>query len=190
MAVLKISPPPTITVGDYRNAALRHFNTCRVLWRYINLPDNSNLKNLPEEDVLINIFYLAGYVAECAIKYRYLTNHHGLLDTDDEQTWLSINVKMNIHFDFVSQKNKTWSERIIQDLDSNANLPNYIRHLGNSSSQPILLPNEEIIKDMQMSWEPAIRYHYSNNGLSLPANKNHIESFFQATKTLLQNLSI
>ena len=73
MAIVKISPPPIMTVGDYRDAALRHFNTCKILWRYIRIPDASNLKSIDEEIILKNVFYLSGYVVECALKYRYFT---------------------------------------------------------------------------------------------------------------------
>lgn len=192
MAIIKTSPPPLMTVGDYRNAALQHFNTCKVLWRYIKLPDTSNLRRLPEEEVLKNIFYLTGYTAECAIKYRYLTDCYSLSDTHSVSHWVSAGAKVKKHFTFAPTaiNDKNWSEQVVQALCSSIAarpIPAYLQILGNVIS---VTPNSSVEEDMQASWEPAIRYNYSENGLPVPPNKTDIESFYQATLSLLHSLSI
>jgi hypothetical protein len=192
MAITKTSPPPQMTVGDYRKAALRHLNTCKLLWRYVNLPANSNLKRLPEDEILQNIFYLTGYIVECAIKYRYLTDCYALTDTHNEPYWISINVNIKKHFAFVSthNKDKTWSEQTVQRLCASAvsrTIPIYLKTLGNVSI-PSTGPSVEEV--MQGSWEPPVRYLYSTNGLPLPPNRTDIEAFYQATIDLLHNLAI
>lgn len=192
MAIVKTSPAPEMTVGDYRKAAIRHMNTCAVLWRYVKLPPTTNLKNLPEEEVLMNIFYLTGYIAECAIKYRLLTDCHSLIDSHFESNWLALpGVKMKHHFSFSStNRDKTWSEQAIQDLCASSatrSIPTYLQLLGGVVGASSTTSFEQ---DMQASWEPTIRYHYVSNGLPMPPNKTDIEAFFQATKSLLRNLAI
>jgi hypothetical protein len=186
MAIVKSPLNIKITVGDYKDAAVRHFNTCKVLWRYVSLPETSNLKNLNEDDILKNIFYLSGYVTECAMKYRYFTDCHSLNDTDDETLWGGITWRR--HFSFISLRDRTWSEGVVQDLSNSRSLPDYIKALGNVTPLPSLIPTEETHHDMLASWEPTIRYYYETNGLIL--NKADIESFFQATKSLLQNFNM
>jgi hypothetical protein len=189
MAILKNTPSP-MTVGDYRKAALRHFNTCKVLWRYVNLPKESNLKKLPEEEILKNIFYLSGYVAECAIKYRYLTDCYALGDSIEESVWVSKSAKTKKHFTFTSTSlnDKAWSEIVIQNLCTSGKyvIPLYLQFLGGAVSISSSTNEEE----MQASWEPTIRYNYSSNGLQQPPNITDIEAFFQATKDLLLKLKI
>jgi len=193
MTISKTSPPVAMTVGDFREAALRHFNTCKVLWQYISLPAASNLETVSENDILKNIFYLNGYVVECAMKYRYLTDCHSLSDSHAEPYKDSLGKKIPIrtHFSFVAKpEEKKWSEETVQNLCSSGSyfLPNYLKILGQVTLAASLSPTEEIPYDMQASWEPTIRYHYECNGLIL--NKSDIEAFFQATQTLLRNLSV
>lgn len=191
MAIIKTNPAPITTVEDYKHAALRHFNTCKILWRYMSLPGTSNLKNIPEDFILKNVFYLSGYVVECALKYRYCTNHHGLNDTH-QLTWAELNTRnVKGHFAFLTTNSeRNWSQHIVQTLDllSPSPIPNYLRKLGGSATVLTLSPIEEVIFDMQQSWEPSLRYHFEKNGLSV--NKSDIETFYHATRHLLQNLSL
>lgn len=190
MAIIKTTPPSEMTVGEYRNAALRHFNTCKVLWRYVSLPDTSNLKGIPEDEILKNLFYLTGYVAECAVKYRYLTDCHSLNDSHSESNWGKAKVRRHLSFVTTAPRDKEWSEEAIQHLCSSVAarpVPVYLQNLGNANA---IMPVPTIEKDMQASWEPSIRYHYAINGLPLPPNKSDIETFYQATKSLLHSLSI
>ncbi len=194
MAIIKTSPPPYMTVGDYRDAALQHLDTCKILWRYVKLPTQSNLKRLSEEKVLKNIFYLTGYVAECAIKYRYLTDCFSLNDSDAEPHWTSPSVRAHVkkHLTFVttSPRDKTWSEHVIQALSASSSarpVPPYLQIVGK-----VIVPTStsSIEEDMQASWEPTTRYHYPTNGLPFPPNKSDIEVFYQSTILLLRNFSI
>ena len=191
MTIIKTIPPPQ-TVGDYRNSAVRHFNTCKILWRYISLPDSSNLKKLPQDDILKNIFYLMGYVAECAIKYRFLTDCYSLNDSDDETRWSTAPDRMKKHLEFVSptSTNCLWSKNVITRLSSATTsrpIPIHLLILAQVVSSTTTSSVEE---DMQASWEPTIRYHYAVNGLLLPPNQTDIEAFYQATKSLLHNLAV
>lgn len=195
MAINKTIPAPPMTVGHYRDAALRHFNTCKVLWRYINIPNTSNLKNINEDFILKNVFYLSGYVVECALKYRYCTNCHTLTDTRVESSWGFPPNKLRKHFSQHSPNDKSWSESVVQDLTANSSarsIPNHLNNLcrGSNSALPFLTLNlaEELLYEMQESWEPTVRYNFENNGLTV--NKSDIEAFFNSTKTLLRNLSM
>lgn len=55
---------------DYIVAALRHLETCKYMYDYLDkIPssDNSKLDN-----VLLDIYYLTGYVIECAVTFGML----------------------------------------------------------------------------------------------------------------------
>ena len=198
MAIAKTSPAPIMTAGDYKDAALRHFNTCKVLWRYVSIPDASNLKNIDETIILKNVFYLSGYVVECALKYYHSTTHHNLQDFHNEQHWKSRGIEMRKHFAFTNHpknsnnpsNDKDWSMLILSQLEglNSAILPNHFKKLGMPTTTLTLSPLEDILHDMQESWEPSIRYHFETNGLI--ANKAQIEAFYQSTKNLLRNLSM
>lgn len=180
-----------MTVGDYRKAAIRHMNTCAVLWRYVKLPATTNLKNLPEDEVLKNIFYLTGYVAECAVKYRLLTDYYSLIDSHTESYWLALPIAKMSHLSFSKSNYKGWSERTIQALCASSvsrSIPAYLQVLGKVVITATAATTCE--QDMQASWEPGIRYHYASTGLPVPPNKADIETFYQATKSLLRNLAI
>jgi hypothetical protein len=194
MAISKTIPAPPMTVGHYRDAALRHFNTCKVLWRYINLPHTSNLKNINEDFILKNIFYLSGYVVECALKYRYCTNCHTLTDTRVESSWGFPPNRLRKHFSQHANHDKMWSESVVQDLiannSSSHSIPNHLNNLcrGNVLPAVRLSAVEDILYEMQESWEPTVRYNFENNGLIV--NKSDIEAFYNSTKTLLHDFSI
>ena len=151
MSIVKTIPPIKMVVRNYRDAALQHFNTCKILWRYVGLPNTSNLKSIHEDEILKNIFYLCGYVVECAIKYRYLTDCHSLNDSDNEDLWRNSNrIPKMRHFSFTSMHDKNWSETVIQDLDvsSSNSVPNYLKNLGNVLPIVIVTPAEGISRDM------------------------------------------
>lgn len=187
MPITKTSPSPIMTVGNYKDAALQHFNTCKILWQYVNLPDSSNLKNINQDVILKNIFYLSGYVVECALKYQHCINA-GLNETDNQQYWISKGIKINTHFSFTKNTDTAWSEKVLQGIiaSSSIKIPNYLKKLANASAYINLNSDEEIIYEMQKSWEPTIRYHFETNGLVV--NKSDIEAFYHATDQLLNNL--
>lgn len=53
---------------QYKNAALKHFDACE------NMLKNLNLKKSQKSAVLSEVYYLGGYVIECALKYFILIN--------------------------------------------------------------------------------------------------------------------
>ena len=180
-----------MTVGEYRKAAIRHFDTCKLLLRYLALPNTSNLKNLSEDEILKNIFYLTGYVAECAIKYRFLTNIHGFNDLDEEHQWKAVGVETRRHLTFVLPRDTKWAEETIQNLCAHTQpcpINLHLQNLANCPNASSLVSS--IQQDMQASWEPGVRYHYAITGLPVPPDKTHVQMFFDETKSLLRNLSI
>ena len=131
---------------------------------------------------------MTGYVAECAIKYRYCTNCKGLIDNIELSRGDLTTYNVGTHFSFTSDRGKDWSERVLQELSSSIVLPNYLQKLGRTTNVEDLSNEEEIAQDMQSSWDPTIRYHYETNGLIL--NESDVKSFFDTTFRLLKNLDI
>lgn len=190
MPVAKINPAPAMTVGHYRSAAIRHMKTCQALWSW--LESDNRPREISDTELLENIFYLTGYVIECAIKYKLLTDVHSLNDGHTEAYWKTLTPKVEIrrHFSFIisdNDRNKRWSENAIQTLNRNScSIPDYLLEIGN------VIPASDIsvVRVMQESWDPEIRYHYGFNGLPFPPERAHVDSFFKAAKTLLRNLNV
>lgn len=184
MPIIKANPAPVMTVGHFKKAAVRHFHTCEYLWRSVETPAEDYMNGISDAELLENIFYLSGYIVECAIKYRFLTDIHALAEADAEDSWPR---GIKTHFCFKT-KDRQWSQSVVQQLDARTNyrIPQYLLTLGQATSQG----DQSVEQVMQESWEPGIRYHYASNGLPLPPEKEHIGTFFKATKNLLQNLHV
>jgi hypothetical protein len=50
---------------EYKKAAKRHLNTCNILLEKMNTQRNEHTKR----ELLLNFYYLSGYVVECMLKY-------------------------------------------------------------------------------------------------------------------------
>lgn len=58
-----------ISYLEFRKAAYRHLNTCECLLKNIENPEY----RLYHNELLVNAYYLSGYVVECSLKYLYFS---------------------------------------------------------------------------------------------------------------------
>lgn len=196
-----LTPRPvatTTTVEHYKDAAERHLHVCAILVKQLDFPQNFRDTN-KYHNILAELYYLSGYIVECAINYKYLTSV-GFLDSEDYNDrgrWTPnipgahVNndpVRLKGHFRFTTPRSITSSENILGQLPTMM-LPPYLQSLGNVL--PITLTGNEIIqKIMQQYWDPSIRYAYESTGLtfSAPTSVDDIKIYYKAAKDLFYNL--
>lgn len=84
---------------EYKKAAKRHLDTCRYMLDHLDKIKRAD--NYDVNDILMDIYYLSGYIIECATNLGLLyfklgnppTNHYfkGSIDTLDEHKNLGLN---------------------------------------------------------------------------------------------------
>ena len=177
------------TVGHFKDAAERHYQTCTILVKKLSELENDTNKR---DNILANIYYLSGYMTECAVKYWCLTDvlkyedAHNYLDNKGTK-WKTLDIKT--HLCFITKNNKNASEKLLASL-TNIELPKYLLKLSGESIT--LEQNEELLKEMQEKWDPNVRYAYESTGLIFHENtsKNDILAFYTANKNFLRLLAI
>jgi alanine racemase len=172
------------TVAHYKDAAQRHYQTCKILVEKLNdLQDNEH------DNILANIYYLSGYMAECGVKYRCLKtlSFDDAEDSDQQPRWNGIRVFSHLCFSDTTEKTK--SQQLLRKVKQRHTLPKYLEKLSGSSVS--LTTEEQLLEIMQERWHPDVRYAYESTGLIFNnTSKNAILAFFDANITLLTNLRI
>ncbi len=59
--------PNELSYLEFRKSAYRHLNTCECLLKSIENKECTKNKT----ELIVNTFYLSGYVIECSLKYRF-----------------------------------------------------------------------------------------------------------------------
>lgn len=175
------------TVGHYKDAAERHLQVCTILFKQLDYPQN--FRNINKfQNILAELYYLSGYIVECAINYKYLI-HKGFVDNDDfdqrnHRSW-DRDVRLKGHFRFTN--NARSCETILGQLPSSS-LPNYLINLGNVAT--IVLTGQDIVKEnMQRCWDPSVRYAYESTGLLFTnVSADEIKLYYKAAKDLYNAL--
>ena len=175
---------PITTVAHFKDAAERHYQTCKILVEKLNdLSDNEH------DNILANIYYLSGYMAECAVKYRCLKilSFDDTEDSYQEPRWSGIRIFSHLCFSDTTEKTK--SQQLLRKVKQGHTLPKYLEKLSGTSV--LLTTEEQLLENMQEKWHPRVRYAYESTGLIFNnTSKNHILAFFNANTTLLTNLRI
>jgi hypothetical protein len=186
-----ITGTTTTTVEHYKDAAERHLQVCSILFKQLDY--RQNFRNPDKyQNILAELYYLSGYVVECAINYTYLI-HKGFNDGDNynqrhhltiRPCW-DVDVSLNGHFRFI--KNTASCQRILGQLPSSI-LPDYLKNLGNVVT--IALVGEDIIREkMQRHWDPSVRYAFESTGLIYTnASADEIKLYYKAAKSLYNDL--
>lgn len=174
------------TVGHYKDAAERHLNVCAILFRQLDYPQNFKHAN-KYHNILAELYYLSGYIVECAVNYKYFVSK-GFGDNEDydQRTRWDSDVRIKGHFRFTS--NATSCKKILGQLPSSI-LPNYLIKLGDIST--ITLTGDDLMKEkMQEHWAPSVRYAFENTGLRFSASStDDIKIYYKAAKDLFNALT-
>ncbi len=186
----------TTTVAHYKDAAKRHFRTCEILIKQLDSPQNFRDRDKWHDiDILANIYYLTGYMAECGINYTYLIKK-SFVDADnhlDRNNWGS-GVDLHKHFRFTINIARTSSRAVLTEITTGNNactLPLYLQKLSGVTNIN-LTSTDATLEDMQAKWDPSVRYSYESTGLIFDVNtsKNDIILFYKATKKLLKDFRL
>ena len=178
------------TIAHFKDAAQRHYQTCRVLVEKLNdLQDNEH------DNILANIYYLSGYMAECGVKYACFSLIFGN-DSHNcnamKSQWDS-GLELLTHLSFIKNEEEVNSEKMLSKVLTAYTLPTYLIDLSDANCAISLTEQEEKLKKMQKKWNPAVRYAYESTGLRfspVATAKEYIIAFYKANKRLLKNLTI
>lgn len=177
------------TVAHFKDAAQRHHQTCKILVQKLN-----DLQDDEYDNILANIYYLSGYMAECAVKYVcfsliFSNDSHNCYTAKHE--WDS-GLDLLTHLSFIKSEEKVNSEKMLSKVLTTYLLPTYLVDLSDTNLGLSLTEEEKDLKKMQQKWNPAVRYAYESTGLvfNSTTSKNEIIAFYKANKRLLKNLTI
>lgn len=177
------------TVAHYKDAAERHLQVCEILLAQLKYPQNFRNPN-KWNNIIAELYYLSGYIIECAINYKYLT-HKGFSDSEDYNQptrWGHTDVRIKFHFRFTT--NAASCEAILKNLPSTITLPDYLQNLGNLTTIS-LSSEEDKKKKMQEKWDPSVRYSYESTGLRFTATSaDDVKTYYKAAKDLYRILGI
>ncbi len=178
------------TVAHFKDAAERHYQTCRILVEKLN-----DLQGNEHDNILANIYYLSGYMAECGVKYACFS----LIFGNDSHNcnamtsqWDS-GLELLKHLSFIKNEEKMNSEKMLSKVLTAYALPYYLIDLSDTGLNLSLTDEEGALKNMQHKWNPNVRYAYESTGLRfnpLAKAKEDILAFYKANKRLLKTLTI
>lgn len=155
---------------DFLNAARKHEYTCRVLIEKLDKIDEhrekSNFKFL-----LLNLYYLSGYIIECMVKYG-IYDLNGFSRSADVKTLDQKNLKFKDHIRH--HKFERYTEHLNQRIG--ISLPLVSDKAG---------IDPEVIK-LYKNWDAEIRYSYELK----VTEKRHYISFYQNANIILKNIRI
>ncbi len=171
-----------MTYLEFRKASYRHLKTCDCLLESI---DNKSCKN-KERDIIVNTFYLSGYVIECSLKFVLFST---IQYNQNEDIY---NYKCGICRNCMASKECTeWKHHNL------AKLQQVIEDKGVKFSQdiPILGSNYKVstkIKNLfydRNDPKMQIRYSYNNQMLNKELLKEYIEVIRDINTKLINRFS-
>ncbi len=163
---------------EFKKAAKRHLDTCHHLVHNlnslpVNFPKITHARHEYQNNLILNVYYLSGYVIECILKYTFF---------------------QSIHYDRrkdVENLNQDNCDKVFKDLKTHsfaelvALVERYDKHLP--SDIPILKqqPKKEI-KQMFNAWAPDQRY-YSNTSFGI--DKTSLEEYLTVISQIHSKLA-
>lgn len=163
---------------EYEKAAKRHNVTCRFLIKKIYDPHEFDINPDDEAKLILNIYYLTGYIIENIISYSLFKvinydKNKSVYDLDDKNR----GIKFNTHF----RKHSEGSNKAKID---------FIRNFGGviSSSIPIIGDKKVAgeLMEMYSKWDATIRYTDSHLGFEI--NRNKVNDFYKLALEIYTNL--
>ena len=140
---------------EYKSASIRHLNTCRHLIDNLHLAATQQT----ERNILLNIYYLAGYTIECIVNFA-IYDYIQFSKTNDVKSLSLLNNSYNVSF-YPSKKNNISANFIIHTHNFQKNCQFFsaqsisdaskIPHFDNYIPNPSLVP---LFND----WKPEVRY--------------------------------
>ncbi len=161
--------------NEYLNSARKHQFTCEMILQCVNNLDDSIPKNKTlNKKLLLNTYYLSGYIIECSVKYGI---YH------------SIGYDRKACVKNLSEKNLTYTGNI-----KHHRFDKYVDHLIVKHPGIPLIDNKKNINpeviDIYRLWDADVRYWFNdipNNNLN-KLNATNINSFFSLSSQILEHV--
>jgi hypothetical protein len=131
--------------SEYLNAARKHLVTCELLKENISQINTSNTQEKTKcKQLLLNLYYLTGYILECSIKYGI----YKVIDHDPRSPVKSLETsELSYKTHIKHHRFKNYSEHLINKspgiklVDDTTSIPKDVVHLYNT-------------------WDAEVRYWY------------------------------
>jgi hypothetical protein len=155
---------------DYLNAARKHNYTCQVL---VEKLDNINEKREPMhyKCLLLNLYYLSGYIIECIVKYGI----YSLIGYDRKEEVSKLNQDKLTYQDHIKpHKFERYTE--------------YLNLHNKRINIPLINDNKTIEKpviELYKEWDAKVRYSYDLRG----KEKHHYLKFYQYAEEIFKIIS-
>lgn len=151
---------------DYLNSARKHAHTCDILYdKLLNSTYSAEIK----KSILLNMYYLSGYIIECIIKYGI----YDLIGYDKDKDVKELN---HGSLTFATNIKHHRFERYTEHL---------VRHI--SSPIPLITDEKGIdreVLNLYRRWDAEVRYLYD-----LGTNQDtHYIKFYQYSKKIMQTI--
>lgn len=162
--------------AEYLNSARKHLRTCEVIMVEISKIDSTKgHKKADKKHLLLNFYYLTGYIFECSIKYGIykLINFDSTLDVN------SLNERGLTYSDHIRHhKFIKYDEQLISRSGG-------IKLVDNISSV------EPDIRHLYKSWDAEVRYWCKNINPSLEKKLTQVNLFklFEYAKGTFDHVS-
>lgn len=157
---------------DYKNSARKHEYTCDVLFKELN-ELNEKIYAAKYRSLVLNLYYLSGYIIECIVKY-------GIYDL--------IGYRKDRRVTELDENGLTYHDHI-----QHHRFDRYTEHLNRRISVSIPLINDNKINkkridnkviELYRQWDPRIRYSYD---LKVKETCHYI-SFYKYAKKIHKNI--
>ena len=151
---------------DYLNAARKHKYTCEVIFEKLN-GINEQTDKAKYRYLLLNLYYLSGYVIECTVKYGI----YNLIGYEKEKDVKELNEK-GLMYDLHIKHHK---------------FERYAEHLRRSISRPIPLINtrekiDKYVVQLYREWDADVRYSYDLKG----KENHHYTAFYKCAAEIFK----
>lgn len=148
---------------EYIESAKRHSESCKVILEKIETSENKPEKYSEIKNLTLNLFYLAGYIIECALKYQTLLSFE-----HDENTDVSKESCIEIGIDY-HKKIKIHKYEVLRELIESK--ISGFTHLHNNDSE---------INELIEKWDP--QYRYVNDSMKVDS----VTKFYKHANSILR----
>jgi hypothetical protein len=153
---------------DFLNAARKHEYTCRILLEKLeNINENTEKSNF--RFLLLNLYYLTGYIIECMVKYG-IYNLIGFSRLADIKTLDQKDLRFRDHI--CHHKFERYTEHLNQRIGISLPLVSYKAGI-----------HKEVVK-LYKNWGSEIRY----SSELMVTEKRHYISFYQNANKILEDI--
>lgn len=161
--------------SEYLNAARKHLITCEVLKENISELDENNLQDKTKaKQLLLNLYYLTGYIIECSIKYGI----YKVVDFNPASEVATLSTNTVSYKDIQHHRFNRYSEHLVSKspgiklIDDRRNINSDVMYLYNN-------------------WDAPVRYWYKSidSSMNRKLNKNNLFELLNHAKDAFNHIA-